>query len=84
MKNRLSLKMEIKMLAGDSIIAGELTIYPIARLSILRTADMSFQNFWLSPLALVVTVPELKAFYIVSLTNEKIDHSELIEMVNGL
>jgi len=76
--------MEIKMLAGDSIIAGELTIYPIARLSILRTADMSVQSFWLSPLALVVTVPELKAFYIVSLTNEKIDHSELSEMVNGL
>ena len=84
MKNRLSLKMEIKMLVGRSIIAGELTIYSIARLSILRTADMSVQSFWLSPLALVVTVPELKAFYIVSLTNEKIDHSELSEMVNGL
>jgi len=84
MKNRPSLKMEIKMLVGESIIAGELTIYPIARLSILRTADMSFQNFWLSPLALVVTVPELKAFFIVSLTSEKIDHAELIEIVNGL
>ncbi|MDD1753769.1 MAG: hypothetical protein LUQ38_11865 [Methanotrichaceae archaeon] len=76
--------MEIKILIGESIIAGELTIYPIARLSILRTADMSVQNFWLSPLALVVTVPELKAPFIVSLTSEKIDHAKLIDMTNAL
>ena len=78
------LKMEIKILVGEGIKAGELTIYPVARLSILITADMSIHGFWLSPLALIVTALELKPSFIVSLTGEKIDHAELIEMTNAL
>jgi hypothetical protein len=72
--------MEIEILVGESMVAGKLIIYPIARLSILRTADMSVQSFWLSPLALVITEPETNASSIVSLTSEKIDNVELTKM----
>ncbi len=68
MENKLSLRTEIKTLIGRCIVAGDKTIYPIARLSILKTADMSVQSFCLSPLALVIISPEFKEFSIISLT----------------
>ncbi|MCJ7445445.1 MAG: hypothetical protein MUO26_13125 [Methanotrichaceae archaeon] len=70
-------KIESRMLIGKGVPMGLLTLYPIAKLSILKVADNYVQSFWLSPLAIIITGPGFDEPYILPTINEKFDLEQI-------
>jgi hypothetical protein len=69
--------MDFKTLVGKGISIGQLSLYPVARLSILKAIDESIQSFWLSPIAFIVTGPGFDVPLTLSINNEKFDLENL-------
>jgi hypothetical protein len=69
--------IDFKTLVGKGISIGQLSLYPIARLSILKAIDDSIQSFWLSPIAFIVTGPGFDVPFTLSINNEKFNLENL-------
>ncbi|MDD1741972.1 MAG: hypothetical protein LUQ47_01445 [Methanotrichaceae archaeon] len=76
MQEQLAL-IENKTLVGKRIPMGQVALYPIARLSILRASNESIQSFWLSPIALILTGPGFDIPLTLAINNEKFDLESL-------
>jgi hypothetical protein len=76
MQDELSL-IENTILVGECIPLGELALYPIARLSIIKAPNESIRSIWLSPVGLIVTGPGFDVPFEIAINNEKINLDNL-------
>lgn len=73
-------KVEIKepetdMIIGKALKIYEKVLYPVIRISVLKSIKGSIRGIWIVPIAIVVEENSEK--FLIPLTNEKIDFDEL-------
>ena len=71
--------LKIDTVVGKALKIDDRTLYPIIRISILKKEERNFFGTWISPLAMVVVEPAEE--YVIPLTDEDIDHEQLLQMV---
>jgi len=74
--------VETEILAGEKIEIERRSIYPVIRISILKTPEGVVFGGWITPLAMLVIEP--KGQYAISLTEGEITADQIGEMVPSL
>jgi hypothetical protein len=74
--------VDTEIRAGDRIEIGRRSIYPVIRVSVLRTPEGAVLGSWIAPLAMLVIEPEMQ--YTISFTGEEITADQIGMMVPTL
>lgn len=64
---------------GKALKIDDRTLYPIIQISILKRKKKDFIGAWISPLAIVIEEPTKE--YVILLTDEDIDHEQLLDFL---
>jgi len=82
MENIRSIDMEMRVIVGKEIKAGDKTIWPVMKISILNTCEDSVQAIQLTPLAMLVIEPAGQ--YAISFAGEPMTIEAIIELAAPL
>jgi uncharacterized spore protein YtfJ len=74
--------VDTEIRAGERIEIGRRSIYPVIKVSVLRTPDGAVLGSWIAPLAMLVIEPEMQ--YAISFTGEEITADQIGTMVPSL
>jgi len=64
---------------GKALKIDDRTLYPIIQISTLKRKKKNFIGAWISPLAIVIAEPTKE--YVIPLTDEDIDHGQLLDFL---
>jgi hypothetical protein len=81
METPLSSEIENGISIGNAVEIYDKVIYPVARISVLRSCG-NLLCCWIAPIALLITEPN--NFYAISLTNDEITLDQLLVMAPSL
>lgn len=70
-------KPETNIIVGKSLEIGEKVLYPVIRISILKSNEGNIGGIWIIPIAIVIK--EDSEWLIIRLTDENIDFDEILE-----
>ena len=74
--------METEIIVGKKMEAGNRSLYPVIKVSILKTEQGRILGSWLNPVALLVFEPG--GHYAISLEGEKMTSEQIIELAPSL
>lgn len=74
--------VETEIRVGKELKAGDRSLYPLVRVSIIKTVEGRVLGSWLTPLAMLVI--ESRAQYAVSITGEEMAVERIIELAPSL
>ena len=74
--------METEIIVGKKMEAGNRSLYPVIKVSILKTEQGRILGSWLTPLALLVFEPG--GHYAISLEGKKMTTEQIIELAPSL
>ena len=71
---------ETSTIVGKSLKAGERVLYPVIKISILKSNNDHVNGAWIIPIAVVIE--EDSESFLIRLTDENIDFKEILEMLH--
>ena len=71
---------ETSMIVGKPLEAGGRVLYPVIRISILKSNDDNVNSAWTIPIAVVIE--EDSEMFLIRLTDESIDFNEIMELLH--
>jgi len=74
--------VETEIIVGKKMEAGNRSLYPVIKVSILKTEQGRILGSWLNPVALLVFEPG--GHYAISLEGEKMTTEQIIELAPSL
>jgi uncharacterized spore protein YtfJ len=74
--------VETEIIVGKKMEAGNRSLYPVIKVSILKTEQGRILGSWLNPVALLVFEPG--GHYAISLEGEKMTSEQIIELAPSL
>ena len=76
------LEMDMRIFVGKEIVAGNRTIWPVMRISILKTCEDRVQTIQITPLAMLIIEPAGQ--YAVSFDGEPMTIEDILELAAPL
>jgi uncharacterized spore protein YtfJ len=82
MENIRQIEMKMRVIVGKEIKAGDKTIWPVIKISILKTCEERVQAIQITPLAMLITEPAEQ--YAVSFSGEPMTIEAIIDLASPL